>query len=216
MLAAGAAPGALLGALLAGLLFFLNPQLPFAVAPVARAVVIYGALLGAASFVLLLPFCWRRRRRARRMLPWSLTVVLAAVAIYDWSHASYYAYYLPPGINTRLTKAGLLLAIGALVSFYTALLHTLHRRPYGPRSRLLYVALTAAAVYAQIERREAFRPPPCRPRVRLASRPGGGRAWWSWVSRRRPSTRCCRSRNRSVCLFSRLSFATAPTAAWRP
>lgn len=175
MLLAGAAPGALLGALLAGLLFFLNPQLPFAVSPVARAVAIYGVLLGAASFALLLPFCWRRRRRARRMLPWSLTVVLAAVAIYDWSHASYYAYYLPPGINTRLTKAGLLLTLGALMSFYTALLHTLQRRPYGRRSRWLYVALTAAAVYVQIERREAFRPRPApapRPaRIEASRRP---------------------------------------------
>jgi hypothetical protein len=112
------------------------------------------------SLVLHLPFVWGRRRRARRAVPWGITAVLGAVAIYDWTHASYYAYYLPPGINTRLTKAGLLLAAGALVAFYTTLLHTLHRREYGARSRLLYLGLTAAAVYAQLERREAFRPRP--------------------------------------------------------
>jgi hypothetical protein len=155
---AGAAPGVLLGALLAGLLFFLNPHLPFGIATVARAVGLYGTLLGAASLLLHLPFVWGKRRRARRAVPWGLTLVLLAMAVYDWNHASFYAYYLPQGVNERLTKAGLLLAAGGLVSFYTALLHTVHRREYGPRSKALYLALTAAAVYAQLERREAFRP----------------------------------------------------------
>ena len=165
---AGAAPGVLLGALLAGLLFFLNPQLPFAFSTVGRAVALYGGLLGAASLVAHLPFTWGRRRRARRAVPWAITAVLAAMAVYDWSHASHYAYYLPPGINQRLTKAGVFLAVGGLVSFYTALLHTLARRPYGARSRVLYFCLTGAAIYVQIERREAFRPrPPVAPRPAL-------------------------------------------------
>ena len=57
-----------------------------------------------------------------------LTVALAGSALLDWTHASYYAYYLPPGINERLIKTALWLSLGALISFYTALLHALHHR----------------------------------------------------------------------------------------
>jgi len=155
---AGAAPGVLLGALVAGLLFFLNPHLPFTVWTVARAIGLYGLILGSLSLAIHLPFVWNDRRRARRAVPWGLSAILGVMAIYDWSHASYYAFYLPQGINDRLTKAGVWLAAAGLISFYTALLHTLHRRSYGPRSRLLFLALTVAAIYAQLERREAFRP----------------------------------------------------------
>jgi hypothetical protein len=160
IVAAGAAPGLLAGTLVAGLIFFLNPHLPFAPGPVARALAFYGAVFGMVSLILHLPFTWRRRRRARRIVPWSFTVVLAAFAASDASHASHFAYYLPPGINDRLLKAGLWLGLAAVVSFYTALVHTLQRRPYGKRSRGLYLALAAASVYVQLERREAFRAPP--------------------------------------------------------
>lgn len=96
------------------------------------------------------------------MLPWLLTLVLAAVAVACWTHASRFAFFLPPGINVRMIKAAILLSLAALIAFYTALLHAVHRRRYGPRSRLAFALLAAAALYVMVERREAFRPPPPR------------------------------------------------------
>ena len=128
VLGGGFAPGALAGAQLAGLIFFLNPRLPFAFGPVLRGCLVYGALVGLASLALHLPFTWGRPRRARRALPWSLTAALAASALLDWTQRYYYAYYLPPGINDRLIKTALWLSLGTLIAFYTALLHTLHSR----------------------------------------------------------------------------------------
>ncbi|PYQ55577.1 MAG: hypothetical protein DMF53_27755 [Acidobacteria bacterium] len=160
VLGGGFAPGALAGVQLAGLIFFLNPRLPFAFAPVLRGCLIYGALLGAVSLALCLPFTWGRPRRARRLLPWSLTLALALSAVLDWTHASYFAYFLPPGINDRLIKTALWLTLGALIAFYTALLHSLSRRRYGPRSRWGLTLVAALSIYAMVERREAFRPRP--------------------------------------------------------
>src|SRR5262245_5184734 len=103
--AAGLAPGALLGTHVAGLIFFLNPHLPFSPGPVARGALLYGGIVGLASLVLHLPFTARSSqgaRRARRWLPWTLTIALATAAWLDASHASLYAFYLPPGINDRL------------------------------------------------------------------------------------------------------------------
>jgi hypothetical protein len=149
-----------MGVHLAGLIFFLNPGLPFSFGPVLRGILVYGGLAGLASLILHLPFTWGRPQRARRLLSWGLTVALAVSALLDWTHAHDYAYFLPPGINERLIKTALWLSLGALISFYTALLHTLHRRPYGFRSRLAYVLIAVLSVYAMVERREAFRPRP--------------------------------------------------------
>lgn len=149
----------MVGVQLAGLIFFLNPGLPFAFAPVLRGIAVYGSLLGLLSLVLHLPFTWGSPRKAGRALPWGLTVALAASAALHWTHASYYAYFLPPGINERLLKTALWLTLGALIAFYTALLHTLHRRRYGIRSRSAYALIALLSVYAMVERREAFRPP---------------------------------------------------------
>jgi Type I phosphodiesterase / nucleotide pyrophosphatase len=160
VLGGGFAPGALAGAQLAGLIFFLNPRLPFAFAPVLRGCLIYGALLGAVSLALCLPFTWGRPRRARRALPWTFTLALALSALLDWTHASYFAYFLPSGINDRLIKTALWLTLGALIAFYTALLHSLSRRRYGPRSRWGLTLIAALSIYAMVERREAFRPRP--------------------------------------------------------
>jgi len=156
----GFLPGFLAGIQVGGLLFFLNPGLPFAPGPVARAALLYGCLLGTASLVVALPWTWGRPRRARRLFPWSLSLALAFAAVLDGAHASYYAYYLPSGINDRLIKAALWLSLAALIFFYTALLHTLHRRPYGPRSRWGLAAVAALSVYVMVERREAFQPRP--------------------------------------------------------
>lgn len=154
------APSALLGAQLAGLLFFLNPELPFAPGPLLRGFALYGGLLGVAGSVLHLPFLWGRPRRARRLLPWGLTVALALAATLDWTHASIYTYYLPPGINVRLLKTAFWLSVAAVAGFYTALLHSVHRRPYGRRSRIAFVVLVMFSLYITVERREAFRPSP--------------------------------------------------------
>jgi len=155
---AGGLPGALLGAHLAGLLFFLNPDLPFRVGPVLRGVGAYAALLGAVSLLLHLPWFWGRPAKARRFLPWSLTAALGGAALLDWTHASVFAYFLPPGINSRLIKTAVWLSLGLIIGFYTALLHTQHRRRYGIKSRLGYAALVVLSLYVMVERRDAFRP----------------------------------------------------------
>lgn len=163
VLASGSLPGALLGVHLAGLIFFLNPGLPFRPAPVLRGALLYGLLLGLISLAFHLPFTWRHPRRARRALPWGITVALTVAAVLDGAHASHFAYFLPAGINDRLIRTGMWLGLGALISFYTALLHTLHRRPYGIRSRTGYGVIAVLSIFAMVERREAFQPRPVAP-----------------------------------------------------
>ena len=157
---AGFLPGALAGSHLAGLIFFLNPALPFAPVPVLRGVARYGLAGGLASLVVLAPWTWRRAARAWRLLPWTLTLAFALTALLYWTHASYFAYFLPPGINVRLIKAAVLVSLAALIGFYTALLHAVHRRDYGRRSRFGYALLAVATLYVMVERREAYRPRP--------------------------------------------------------
>jgi hypothetical protein len=168
LLSCGLLPGALLGTHLAGLIFFLNPGLPFNPVSVARGFGLYAGMLGGASLLVQLPWLLRRPRAVRRALPWTLTLVLAAAALLDWTHASYYAYYLPTGINERLIKTAIWLSVGAAIGFYTALLHSLDRRRYGWRSRWGFVAIGVLSIYAAIERREAFHP-----RIEPAPRPAG-------------------------------------------
>lgn len=151
-------PGVLAGIQIAGLLFFLNPELPFSPRSLIRGILVYGSLWGLASVALILPFTWGRPELARRLLPWTIVAVLTASAFADWYHASHLSFYMPPGINTRLIKAGVGLSITALFGFYTALLHSLHNRAYGPRSRWLMALLVLASVYVMVERREAFKP----------------------------------------------------------
>lgn len=175
ILLTGFLPGALAGTHLAGLLFFLNPHLPFTPGPVTRAVATYAALLGVAGLLLQLPFIWKRPGRARRILPWALTAVLAATALSAWVHASRYAFFLPSGINRRLIKLAILLTVSAAVAFYTTLLHRLRRRRYGPRSFALLTALALLSIYVAFERREAFKQPtipvPRATRVETGERP---------------------------------------------
>lgn len=163
--AAGFLPGALFGTHLAGLLFFLNPELPFGALPLLRGVLLYGGLLGLMTLLLSWPFLRRRPGRARRWLPWGLTLALGSAALLDWAHAAYYGFFLPPGINLRMIKAALWLTLALLIAFYTALLHSVARRPYGPRSRWGLVVLVLLSIYVMVERREAFQPgPPASPR----------------------------------------------------
>jgi hypothetical protein len=160
VLALGFLPGLMAGIHLAGLLFFLNPDLPFGPWPLARACSVLGLLLGSVSAALLAPFTWGRPQRARRVLPWAMTTVLAAAALLDGTNASRFSLFLPPGINVRLIKAAFGLGVAALIFFYTALSHSLQRRSYGIRSRVGMTALALVTVYLVGERREAFRPRP--------------------------------------------------------
>ncbi len=168
-------PGILAGLPAANQLFFLNPDRPYAPRTLARVGLVYAAIGGLISASVLTPFTRGKEGRARRLLPWTITLVLALVAITDFVLASRYTYYLPPGISRRMIKAGLWLTLLALIFFYTALLHTLQRRPYGIRSRLGLSFLAVASIYVVVERREAFKPfigpAPLASAVELTQRP---------------------------------------------
>ncbi len=162
--AACAAPGLLAGVHLSGLLFFLNPHLPFHPWPVLLTSAYYGGLGALVGCVLLLAVSWRRPERAFRLLPWSMAAVFAAASALDLAHAARYEHFLPPGIHDRLTKAGLWLALASLITAYTAFLHAYRRkRPYGARSRFGVAGLAVLTVYSVFERREAFDPLPPTP-----------------------------------------------------
>ena len=152
-------PGILAGTQISGLVFFLNPHVPFSIVPLLRGSVLFGGILALLTAAILTPITIRKPGRAGRLLPWTLTLVLALAALSDSIHASYLAYFIPPGINVRLIKTALWLSAGALFCFYTALLHTLQRRPYGPRTRAGLTLVALASVYLLVERREAFEPP---------------------------------------------------------
>ncbi len=168
-------PGAILGLLFAQLLFFLNPHLPFNPRTIGRALVAYGGTGGLASLLILAVASGGRRRRALRLLPWALAAALALAAVLGWVLPSYFAYYLPPGINERLIKAALWISASAVFCFYTALLHAIYRRRYGVKSRLGLALCALVPVLAMAERRGAFEPahePPYRPTIlELGERP---------------------------------------------
>jgi hypothetical protein len=177
-LVCGFLPGALVGAHLAGLLFFLNPALPWSAMPVFRAVSWYAMELGLFSVALHLPLLAMRRPRVRRVLPWTLTAAFGLAAVLDWTHASHYAYYLPTGINARLIKTAIWLSVAAVMAFYTALLHSLDRRRYGWRSRFAFALLSGLSIFVMVERRAAFHPPPSLPpRPAVVEREARPRLW---------------------------------------
>ncbi|MDH3253548.1 MAG: alkaline phosphatase family protein [Acidobacteriota bacterium] len=151
-------PGLLAGAQLAGLLFFLNPEVPFGWTELLRVGGALGCLGGVVSTTVLSFFTWSRPGLARRQLPWVLVAVLALSAIVDWVQASSLDYFIPPGINRRLIKAAIGLSIATVVCFYTSLLHAVPPRAYGRRSIALFVLLSLSSVYVLGERRTAFQP----------------------------------------------------------
>jgi hypothetical protein len=165
-------PAAFAGAQLAGLLWFLNPALPLSAPAIARAALWYTALLAPVSIAAHLAVARWRGVAPARLLPWSLTVVAAAGAVGDGVHASLYAYLLPEAINAQLIKAGLWLALAAVLLFYTALLHTLHHRPYGLRSRALVALAVLGGVTTTFDRRTSYRAPALEePEVSVAAAP---------------------------------------------
>jgi hypothetical protein len=163
-------PALLAGAHISGLLFFLNPELPLSPVALMGAAFYYALLLAPLSYAAHIAVARWRRVPVARLVPWSLTVVAAAAALGDGAHASLYAYLLPEAINVQLIKAGLWLAFAAVLLFYTALLHTLHHRRYGPRSRALVAIAVIGSVYSMLDRRTSYRPIELSPpRVRVAA-----------------------------------------------
>jgi len=164
--AACAAPGILAGIHVTGLLFFLNPHLPFVPWPVVRTSASCGLLGALVTVVLLFPVFWRRPEGALRLLPWTIAAVFGAAAVLDLAHAARFEHFVPPGLHDRLIKAGLWLGLAAVITAWTAFAHGFRRRrPYGSRSRFGIAGLAVLTVYSVFERREAFEPaPPMTPR----------------------------------------------------
>jgi hypothetical protein len=157
------APALLAGAHLTGLLFFLNPRVPISVGALARGTAVYGSMFALPSVAAHLWLARRRGLSVLRLLPWSATLVIVAGALGDWVHASVYSYFLPGGIDVQLIKTALWLSLGGVLLFYTSLLHTIHHRGYGLRSRALVLLVALGTVYAMFDRRSSFRPPEPRP-----------------------------------------------------
>ena len=153
-------PGALAGANLSALFFFINPSLPFNLPSLGRTVLFISPRFMLLSLLVHSPWLIWFPRKFPRILPWSLAFVFALVAIVDAYQASYFAFYLPPGINRRLIKAALWLTLAAIISLYTAILHSLRGRKYGIRSQVLLWVLALGSLYSSVERREAFQPSP--------------------------------------------------------
>lgn len=153
-------PGLHAGALLCGLLFFLNPQLPFESTPILLGLVVYSGLGVLLSSVLVLPFTWGDAGRSRRWLPWIVTLVLGGAAAIAWGQALRHGFLLPPGINRRLLKAAIWLSLGAVLGLYLALASGVRRRLPGKRSGILMILLAAGSIYVVFERREAFESSP--------------------------------------------------------
>lgn len=149
-------PGTLLGIHFATLLFFLNPGLAFSPATVGSACAAFGILFTVVWVAVQRVWLRGQRRTRREILPWAVTLILFVTATAQWAHASLFAFYLPPGINNRLIKAAVGVSITTLVCFYTALLHTVQRRRYGVRSRMVIGILACLAVFISIERRHAY------------------------------------------------------------
>ncbi|MEM8963080.1 MAG: alkaline phosphatase family protein [Acidobacteriota bacterium] len=154
--ALSALPGALGGMLLGGLLFFLNPELPFAPAPVVSAALYYGLPLAVFSLLGHLVLTRGSLLDTWRLFPFSLGAVFAATASVAFVHASRFAFLLPPGINRRLLKLGLLVALCALAVLATGLLHTIARRAYSWRSKVFFFCVVFISLYSVVERRDAF------------------------------------------------------------
>lgn len=151
-------PAIVAGAQIAALVFFLNPQLALAPSTALRATLYYSALFAPLSLALHLAVVRWRPIAIERLAPWSLTLVIALAALGFAVHASIDAYLLPEAINGQLIKSALWLGFGAVLLFYSALLHTLHHRRYGLRSRLLVALVVIGAICVPFERRASYRP----------------------------------------------------------
>lgn len=152
-------PGLLAGIHFTGLLLFLNPGVQLRGMVLVRGTAIFGCAAALCFLALLLAVPrFRSRVRTFRSIPWSITFVCSLAALGAGFNASRFAFYLPSAVNDQLIKAAVWLGLAAILGFYTSLLHTLHRRRYGPRSRTLFVVIAIASIFAVLERREAVHP----------------------------------------------------------
>ena len=148
----------LAGTYIAGLIFFINPHLPFASGPVFSGVLFYASLLAPCSLTLLLAVTRFKKQSIQQWFPVALTVVMLSGALMFWTHAYYFGFYLPPGINKRLLKAAVFLSLSTIIGFYTLLIHRIKRRRYGKRAMSIFGLLALSSIYVVMERREAYQP----------------------------------------------------------
>jgi len=152
-------PGLLAGIHFTGLLLFLNPGLQLRGMVLVRGTLLFGTAAGLGFLALLLSVRWFRTRAGRfRSMPWTITFVCTLAAVGAGFNASRFAFYLPSAVNDQLIKAAVWLGLAAILGFYTSLLHSLHRRRYGVRSRSLFVVIAVASIFAVLERRQAVHP----------------------------------------------------------
>lgn len=144
--AAATGPLAVAGGLVGLLLLYLNPEAEIAGMPMVRLVATECLVGVAVGLLVVLPFLWRNLPRSAATFPWAMTLVLVAGAGLYLMHASRWSYYLPAIANRRLLYAAAVMFSLALPAFYTALLHTVHQRPYSYRSIGLVVASGISAL----------------------------------------------------------------------
>ena len=123
-----------------------------------RGVLFYSALLAPVSLLALLLITWIRKQTMGQWFPIALTLVMVSSALMFWTHAYYFGFYLPPGINKRLLKAAVFLSLAAVIGFYTLLLHRMRRKRYGGRALGVVGLLALLSIYVVMERREAYEP----------------------------------------------------------
>ena len=140
------------------MIFFLNPQVPFNNDSLLRGIFFYSSILAPISLMVLLAVTRWKRQAMEQWSPIALTVVMVSGALMFWTHAYYFGFYLPPGINKRLLKAAIFLSLSAVIGFYTLLLHRMRQRRYGRRAWVIFALLAAASIYVVVERREAYQP----------------------------------------------------------
>lgn len=151
-------PGALGGAQLAAILFYLNPHLPFDFVTLAVGIGYYGGLIGLVGALILAIAARFDGAKLRQWLPSSVTITLLLSALGYWFHPSYLGYYLPPGINSRLLKAAVSISLIVIICFYSILWRGRQRRPFTRRDLLFFSLMAALSISVVVERREAFRP----------------------------------------------------------
>lgn len=151
-------PAIVAGAQIAALVYFLNPELTLVPLAALRATLYYTALFAPLSLAVHLAVVRWRHVEIERLAPWSLMLVVALSALGFAVHASVDAYLLPEAINGQLIKSALWLVLGAVLLFYAALLHTLHHRRYGLRSRWLVALVVVAAIWVPFDRRANYLP----------------------------------------------------------
>lgn len=149
-------PGFLLGCHLTLLIAFLNPSLRLTEESAGRLALGLVPGVALASWVVLGAASHPDKRL--RLLPWWIAGELAIAAVLYGFHLWWAGFGIHPGVARRLLKAAVSLGVLGLVAFYTGLLHSLTRRAYGLRSRLLFVAVSLLSLWLAVERRETFRP----------------------------------------------------------